>query len=133
MLDEMPEGTSIVHGDFHTGNTMMSNGELIFIDMGDLGVAEPYSDLAQVYSIFHLDVPHKVVESVSKISDDNRHEFYRLFINHYYNNPSPEVLAEHEKMIRKYLAFRILFFVQNFPSGNSENLPLLKSIIKEFE
>lgn len=131
MLDEIPVGTSVVHGDFHPANTMISNGELVFIDMGDLGVSEPYSDLAQVYSIYHYDEPHSVVSAISKISDADRHRFYDLFIDDYFNHPTKEELAEQEKIIRRYLAFRVLFFIKNFESTREFNIGFLKELIAE--
>lgn len=131
MLDSIPVGTSVVHGDFHPANTMISNGELVFIDMGDLGVSEPYSDLAQVYCLYKLDENKDLLTSITKLDTEHRHEFYRYFIDNYFDHPTAKVLAEKEKLIRKHLAFRILFFLDNFHENDEGNLRNLRAIIAE--
>ncbi len=49
VYDALPEVTTMLHGDFHTKNIMLSNEELIFIDMGDVGYGHPLLDLGSSY------------------------------------------------------------------------------------
>ena len=43
----IPERHTFVHGDFHMGNVMLQNGELVLIDVGEAGWGHPLLDFAQ--------------------------------------------------------------------------------------
>ena len=43
----IPQRHSFVHGDFHMGNVMLQDGELVLIDVGEAGWGHPLLDFAQ--------------------------------------------------------------------------------------
>ena len=45
----IPETDTLVHGDFHEGNVMVQDDELILIDMDDISIGNPLFDLADHY------------------------------------------------------------------------------------
>lgn len=47
LLRAIPERHTFVHGDFHMGNVMLQEGELVLIDMGEAGWGHPLLDFAQ--------------------------------------------------------------------------------------
>ena len=46
MLDDRD---TLLHGDYHTKNIMYMNGEMMFIDMGDVGYGHPLLDIGGTY------------------------------------------------------------------------------------
>ena len=44
ILDSLPEGNNMVHGDFHPRNIMVNDGELMLIDMGGVCYGHPIFD-----------------------------------------------------------------------------------------
>jgi len=44
-VDSIPSPNTFVHGDFHPGNIMMTDGEPLLIDVGDSGLGHPINDL----------------------------------------------------------------------------------------
>ena len=44
LLDSIPDRTTLTHGDFHPNNIMISEGELIMIDLGDFSIGHPVFD-----------------------------------------------------------------------------------------
>ena len=46
-LRAIPEKHTFVHGDFHMGNVMLQDGELVLIDVGEAGWGHPLLDFAQ--------------------------------------------------------------------------------------
>ena len=46
-LEAIPERHTFVHGDFHMGNVMLQDGELVLIDVGEAGWGSPLLDFAQ--------------------------------------------------------------------------------------
>ncbi|MBR1443748.1 MAG: anti-sigma factor antagonist [Firmicutes bacterium] len=49
LIDEMPDGDSLIHGDFHPGNIMIQDGELVLIDMPEVTMGAKIWDIAAIY------------------------------------------------------------------------------------
>ena len=49
VYDRLEERTTMLHGDYHPKNIMYMDGELLFIDMGDVGYGHPLLDLGGSY------------------------------------------------------------------------------------
>ena len=50
ILDAVPEGRRLLHMDLQTKNAMIQQGELMLIDMGEVGYGHPLLDLGHAYS-----------------------------------------------------------------------------------
>ena len=50
ILDAIPEERRLLHLDLQTKNAMVQNGELMLIDMGEVGYGHPMLDLGHAYS-----------------------------------------------------------------------------------
>ena len=53
-INAIPFRNTIIHGDYHPGNIMISDGELILIDMGDVSLDHPVIDLLSTYQLMSL-------------------------------------------------------------------------------
>lgn len=63
LIDETPDTLTMIHGDYHTNNVMLQNGETILIDMDTLSHGHPVFELAGIYITyvgFGIDDPHMV-------------------------------------------------------------------------
>ena len=49
VYDALDERQTMLHGDYHAKNIMYMDGELIFIDMGDVGYGHPLLDIGGAY------------------------------------------------------------------------------------
>ena len=49
MVDALPVGKSMIHGDFHTSNVVLNHGEYMLIDMDGLSICHPIVELAGMY------------------------------------------------------------------------------------
>ena len=49
LVDAVPERRTMIHGDYHTKNIMMQNGETLLIDMDTLSYGHPIFELASMY------------------------------------------------------------------------------------
>jgi uncharacterized protein (TIGR02172 family) len=132
LIEELPDTTTVVHGDFHPGNTMLSGGELMFIDMGDVSTGSPYNDIAQVYSLYKKDEPRSVIDAVIKIDDEHRHLFYHYFMDAYFDHPSPEELAHHEEIVQNFMTVRNLFYILTFPDQAEIDETLVRERLKNY-
>ncbi len=52
MVEEVPESDHMIHGDFHTKNIVLSNNEVLLIDMDTLSVGHPFFELVQMYKSY---------------------------------------------------------------------------------
>ena len=52
LIAAVPEQLTMLHGDYHTKNVMLQNGEVILIDMDTLCTGHPVFELASVYNAF---------------------------------------------------------------------------------
>ena len=53
ILEALPEGDRLVHGDAHTKNIMIQNGEMLWIDMEGMSVGHPIYDLISIAVILN--------------------------------------------------------------------------------
>lgn len=51
--DTVPERDTLIHGDFHTHNIFISDGELLLIDMADTSIGHPIFELGNMFLPFN--------------------------------------------------------------------------------
>lgn len=54
VVDAVPEKDRLVHGDFHEGNVMVQNGELLLIDLDSICIGNPIYDYISSYGLRKL-------------------------------------------------------------------------------
>ncbi|MBR2810774.1 MAG: phosphotransferase [Solobacterium sp.] len=52
MVEAVPKDNHMIHGDYHTGNIELQNGEVLLIDMDTLAVGHPIFELASMFNAF---------------------------------------------------------------------------------
>ena len=52
MIEEVPESDFMLHGDYHSNNVMVQNGEPLLIDMDTLCVGHPVFELASTFNAY---------------------------------------------------------------------------------
>ena len=83
---------TLTHGDLHTGNVLLLDGEPLLIDMGHVAVGHPMidiSDLCYTYVVLGEDDP-SVVEDYMGFSHEVARSFFRLFLTHYLRTDDQE-------------------------------------------
>ena len=96
LIDGISASKTLVHGDFHTGNVFMQNGEPLLIDMDRLATGNPIieiSDLYYFYVVLGEDDP-SIVEDFMGFSYQTAREFFECFIKCYLNTEDEKTLME---------------------------------------
>ena len=52
LVNAVPETNTMLHGDYHTNNIMIQNGEAVLIDMDTLSVGHPIFEFGYMYNAF---------------------------------------------------------------------------------
>lgn len=52
LTEDIPESNHMVHGDFHTKNIVVADGEVLLIDMDTLSVGHPIFELVHMYNAY---------------------------------------------------------------------------------
>lgn len=119
LYEALPPANTLVHGDFHTGNVFLQNGEPILIDMDRISRGHPIVEISDLY-YFYVVLGEKdpsVVEKFMGFSYDTARQFFRLFLMHYLGTEDEERLREvtekasllcYSRLIRKILKKRKL-------------------------
>lgn len=96
LIDKLPASNTLIHGDFHTGNVFLQNGEPLLIDMDRVSTGHPIielSDLYYFYVILGEDDP-AVVEKFMGFSYATSKRFFNSFLKYYLNTKDEERLLE---------------------------------------
>lgn len=85
LLNALPGTNTMLHGDFHTGNVFLQQGEALLIDMDRLATGHPILELSDLYYFYVLlgEEDPGVVERFMGFSYDTAQAFFRLFLKHY--------------------------------------------------
>ena len=96
LIESLPKRSTLVHGDFHTGNVFLQNGEPLLIDMDRISVGHPIAELSDLYYFYVIlgeDDP-SVVEKFMGFSYDTALQFFRSFLGFYLNTEDEERIRE---------------------------------------
>ncbi len=104
IISAVPERETIVHCDFHAGNTLYQEGEVVVIDMADVGYAHPVFDFAA--GAFHvLNSDKNYIQSSLSLSQEYIVRFFDQLLANYFQT---EDKAELDALKEIFKAFAYL-------------------------
>ncbi|MCR4923027.1 MAG: HD domain-containing protein [Lachnospiraceae bacterium] len=96
LIEKLPKSDNLIHGDFHSGNVFIQNGEPILIDMDRVSRGRPIieiSDLYYFYVILGEENP-SVVEDFMGFSYEVSKKFFYSFLKYYLDTEDEKRLKE---------------------------------------
>lgn len=102
LCDTIPDRLTMIHGDYHTNNLMLQNGETLLIDMDTLAYGHPIFDLVNVYFTYvgFVKIDEKEAFEFTGVSKDYAEKIWELFKKDYFDSKTDEEIAEIEEKIR---------------------------------
>ena len=78
LMDTIPSKDTMIHGDYHTKNVMLQNGEVLLIDMDTLAMGHPVFEIASMYLAFvgFGEMDHSRVTEFMGLPFDLAEEFF---------------------------------------------------------
>lgn len=110
LISALPESTNMIHGDYHTNNVMLRNGETLLIDLDTLSVGARVFEFGSMYNAFlgFSELDHNRVEKFLGLSRDFSYKFWRISLEKYFGTTDEKILNEIENKSRVVGYTRIL-------------------------
>ena len=97
ILDSIPAGNQLLHLDLQTKNVMVQDGQLMLIDMGEVGYGHPLLDLGHSYSSMVTLIGN--YEKTIGIPRELGQRFWNQAIEYYFEGLPAEAIEERKKQI----------------------------------
>lgn len=136
MLEEIPKQNTLLHGDFHTNNIMIQNGEPLLIDLDKLCVGSPVFEFAFMYNAMlgFSEFDRDEIKSFMGYDRDTSERFWNMFLRKYLGTDDFVACRELEykarvigytKLVRRYIQ-------RLHKDGAAEKLAYYKKQLIEF-
>ena len=85
LIEAVPKQNTMMHGDYHTNNIMVQNGEPLLIDMDTLCMGHPVFELGSMFNAFlgYSELDHSVTERFFGYSHDCAEKFWPMALKMY--------------------------------------------------
>lgn len=110
MINAIPEGSGMIHGDFHTNNVMVqSDGELVLIDMADISRGNALYDIGGAFLTMYLSGMNNpdITKEVIGIDYEMSKQVWGVMLSTYYGTTDPQKLEMIGKKLGSFALLRM--------------------------
>ena len=110
LIEGIPNSNYMIHGDYHSNNVMVQNGEPLLIDMDTLAVGHPILELGSTFNAYigFSELDKTVVESFLGIDADTAERFWHLSLARYLDTVDEKILNDVENKAKVIGYMRLL-------------------------
>ena len=107
LIEAVPKQNTLLHGDYHTNNIMIQNGEPLLIDLDTLCMGHPIFELGSMYNAFlgFSSIDYSVIKEFMGYDRDTAKRFWNMALKGYLGTDDDEVVrgVEEKAMIIGYM------------------------------
>ena len=94
LIKAVPKQNTLMHGDYHTNNVMVQNGEPLLIDMDTLCMGHPVFELGSMFNAFvgYSELEHQNMMDFFGYSFETAGKFWKLSLKMYLGTDDEEVI-----------------------------------------
>ena len=133
IFEVIPERRTFLHGDCHTGNVMLQDDELIFIDVANGGYGHPILDMASmcvIYLVGALDEASRMGSIYTRdFTADECRGIWDTYLRSYLATDDEGLIGRAERQILIFACARSLFAALIPNLMQPERIKFLKSIV----
>lgn len=119
ILEVLPEGDVLVHGDAHPKNIMIQNDEMLWIDMEGMSVGHPIYDLISIAVVLNGMRTDEMAIGICGMDNATVIKLKDCFIRKYFKTEDPEMIQKYASMLDALRLIRAVFAI-GFTSKNTE-------------
>ena len=110
LIEGIPDSKNIIHGDYHTNNVMVQNGEPILIDMDTLAVGHPILELGSMFNAYvgFGELDKSGVENFFGFDFDVAGRFWKLSLARYLGTDDEKTIIDVENKSKVIGYMRLL-------------------------
>lgn len=110
LIEGIPDSNFIIHGDYHTNNVMVQNGEPILIDMDTLAVGHPVLEFGSMFNAFvgFSELDDSVIENFFGFNSETAFRFWRLSLARYLGTDDEATIIDVENKAKVIGYMRLL-------------------------
>lgn len=124
LIEAIPQSNHILHGDFHTKNLMLQDGEPIMIDMDTLCLGNPVFEFSPIFNAYrgYGELNKQIVTDFLGIDWEQAQYFMEELFKRYLGTDDENTLmdAERKAMVLGYL--RIIRHAVRKENGNADHI-----------
>ena len=85
LIEALPKRNTVLHGDYHTNNVMVQNGEPLMIDMDTLCMGHPVFELGSMFNAFlgYSELDHEVTMRFYGYAHETAEKFWNMSLKMY--------------------------------------------------
>ena len=93
LIEAVPKRNTLMHGDYHTNNIMVQNGEPLLIDMDTLCMGHPVFELGSMFNAFvgYSELDHQNILNFFGYSFETAGKFWNMALKMYLNTEDDAV------------------------------------------
>ena len=134
ILDSVPDGSVMVHGDYHTNNVMVrSDGELVLIDMADISRGNSLFDFAGSYLVMNSGGGNDDNVSLQVIGLDCKSaaQVWDITLSTYFDTADPGKLGLIRNICGAFSLFRLAATLGMGTERTKAKAPVITAMLRE--
>lgn len=128
-LETIEQQKFCVHGDFQTGNVIVSGDKSYWIDLNFMGYGNPEFDIGVFYTFCHI-FPKQYTDTVFHCDRKYLPIIWNSFVRYYYETENEKVIAEKTERARK-LSSICLYTNLQFVKFDESKAPVMRQLIDD--
>ena len=94
LIEAVPNENTLLHGDYHTNNVMVQNGEPLLIDMDTLCMGHPVFELGSMFNAFigFSELDHQVSMNFFGYSHETAEKFWEMSLKMYLGTEDENII-----------------------------------------
>ncbi|MBQ6757105.1 MAG: phosphotransferase [Oscillospiraceae bacterium] len=116
LIDEIPYRNTFIHMDFHPGNLMYKDGEIMLIDLDDAGLGHPVLDLASMYLVYVTAAKSNWKATNQGVGPKQYARLWDIIVRRYFDTNDESEIKEINRILNGYSKIKFLRGIATSPS-----------------
>jgi len=116
LIDGIPDRNTFIHQDFHPGNLMLQNGEIMLIDVDDSGLGHPIIDLAAMHLVYVTAAKTSYKLTAMGLTKEQFARVWNNILKRYFHTDDENKIKEINRVIEGYAMISLIKGVATSPN-----------------